>query len=426
MPPFTGYGAYSGVAGALDGLGQFLRGRKEDQLRERQEARQAELDKQAQLQQRIAMALTRGQMAAAGIREGEAPGAGFAVPGLTDGSMVQVQDPTRYTTLGDGFYMDRNATPAFQKEQKERLAGVSAANAEEAQRIAIGQALQSDNPREALSQLLKAGVSATDAAKMIETASPAQKVPVPGTEAYYAMKEREAQIGAKYRGGAGGAGGGGGSGAPMGPNGQPPIDTNELMKWRGEFAKMTGTERGIAEGYSKLRAASAKGVQTMTAADDMAMIYGFMKMQDPGSTVREGEYATAEQATGVDGRVLQLYNKAKDGTKLTPEMRAEFLATAQRSAKEADNRVRRVATDMIPLMTRRGVDPSEVVTAPFSGMLTQNAGPSANAPTLPPIAGADTALKQELSLAQQALQQGVSYDTVARKFKQRTGRDLPR
>ena len=209
----------------------------------------------------------------------------------------------------------------------------------------------------------------------------------------------------------------------MGPNGQPPIDTNELMKWRGEFAKQTATEKGIAEGYSRLRAASAKGVNNMTPADDIGLIYGFMKMQDPGSTVREGEYATAEQSAGVSERIRVQYNKALSGEKLSPEMRAEFLKTAQQAAKEADNRVRRVATDMIPLMTRRGVDPSEVVTAPFSGMLTQNAGPSSASQ---PIAGGDTTFKQYVQFAREAIQAGKSPEAVARQFKALTGKDLPR
>lgn len=427
MPPNIGYGAYSGVAGALDGLGNFLRGRKEDQERERLIKRQEGLDAQSAIQQKVALALTRGQMAAQGIREGEAPSSSFSFPmmapdGMPSPGMLSVADPNRFTTLGDGFYMDRNATPAFQQQQEKRVAATTAANAAERQQQLIGQALQSSDPRATLAQLLAAGVEPSDAAKIIDTANPEAKAPTPGTEAYYKMKEREAQIGARYRAGSGGVGGGGGS---VGPNGQPLADTTELMKWRGEFGKLTGVEREIAQGYSRLRGATAKGVENMTAADDIALLFGYMKMQDPGSAVRETEYATAEKAAGVPEQVIQLFNKARDGQKLSPEMRQKFLTTAEQLAKEADNRVRRVATDMIPLMTRRGVDPSEVVTAPFSGMLTQNAGPSA-APKLKPIAGGDTALQQEVQLAQQALDKGQSLDTVARLFKQRTGRDLPR
>ena len=198
MPAFTGYGAYSGVAGALDGLGQFLRGRKEDQLREKQEARQAELDKQTALQQRIALALTRGQLASQGIREGAMPTAGFAVPGLTEGSLTQVQDPTRYTNLGDGFYQDRNLTPAFQKEQKDRMASVTAANQAEMRNRMIGEALQSADPKAALSQLIRSGMDPTDATKVVETMNPAEKAPVYGSDAWKAAKRWELEQGDQF------------------------------------------------------------------------------------------------------------------------------------------------------------------------------------------------------------------------------------
>ena len=48
-------------------------------------------------------------------------------------------------------------------------------------------------------------------------------------------------------------------------------------------------------------------------ASDMALIFGFMKLLDPTSTVREGEYATVQNATGIPGRVTNAYNNAIDG-----------------------------------------------------------------------------------------------------------------
>lgn len=67
------------------------------------------------------------------------------------------------------------------------------------------------------------------------------------------------------------------------------------------------------------------GAMKQTSAGDMAMIFGFMKSQDPGSTVREGEYATAENTRGVSESVMAAYNKAVDGQKLTPEQRQQFV-----------------------------------------------------------------------------------------------------
>lgn len=53
-----------------------------------------------------------------------------------------------------------------------------------------------------------------------------------------------------------------------------------------------------------------------------------MKMQDPKSTVREGEQAMAQNASGVDERVRNLYNSLLRGGKLSPEQVTDFQLTA--------------------------------------------------------------------------------------------------
>tara|TARA_R110000796_G_scaffold103175_2_gene212324 strand:- start:1522 stop:2856 length:1335 start_codon:yes stop_codon:yes gene_type:complete len=64
------------------------------------------------------------------------------------------------------------------------------------------------------------------------------------------------------------------------------------------------------------------------AAGDMAMIFNYMKMLDPGSTVREGEFATAQNATGVPDRIINMYNNITEGERLNPEQRKQFLDQA--------------------------------------------------------------------------------------------------
>ena len=59
-------------------------------------------------------------------------------------------------------------------------------------------------------------------------------------------------------------------------------------------------------------------------ASDMAMIFNYMKMLDPGSTVREGEYATARNTTGISGQVTNLYNYLVDGNQLNADQRRAF------------------------------------------------------------------------------------------------------
>jgi hypothetical protein len=63
-----------------------------------------------------------------------------------------------------------------------------------------------------------------------------------------------------------------------------------------------------------------------TAAGDISLIFAFMKMLDPGSTVREGEFATAQNSGSVNENIWATYNKAITGERLVPSRRADFKA----------------------------------------------------------------------------------------------------
>lgn len=89
-----------------------------------------------------------------------------------------------------------------------------------------------------------------------------------------------------------------------------------------------------------------------SGAGDLALIFNFMKMLDPGSTVREGEFATAAQSAGIPQRVVGLYNRIIDGARLGNEQRVDFLdraaslfdAALQEATKTA-NAFERIAID---------------------------------------------------------------------------------
>jgi hypothetical protein len=66
-------------------------------------------------------------------------------------------------------------------------------------------------------------------------------------------------------------------------------------------------------------------------ASDISLIFNYMKMLDPGSTVREGEFATAQQAASFPTQVVNAYHRAIQGTRLSPEQRQDFLASAGHS-----------------------------------------------------------------------------------------------
>lgn len=69
--------------------------------------------------------------------------------------------------------------------------------------------------------------------------------------------------------------------------------------------------------------------KTKSAADDMALIFTFMKALDPQSVVREGEFANAQNTTGIPGAITNAYNRALSGNRLNDQQRTEFAQTVK-------------------------------------------------------------------------------------------------
>ena len=112
--------------------------------------------------------------------------------------------------------------------------------------------------------------------------------------------------------------------APFKPE-KADTEQKQINVLRKDVQSVTANIRDISESFRKMESASKRG----TAQSDMAMIFTFMKILDPGSTVREGEFATAEQTTGIPGWITNLYNRAQSGERLGGEQRRNFLAEAK-------------------------------------------------------------------------------------------------
>lgn len=111
-----------------------------------------------------------------------------------------------------------------------------------------------------------------------------------------------------------------------------PKDAREIeSKYRQELVPYTKQMNEVDTSYRKIKNISAKP----SPAGDMSIIYNYMKMQDPGSTVRETEFANAERAkswfdsVGVPNAVRLAYIKATKGEGLLPEQRVDFVNQAK-------------------------------------------------------------------------------------------------
>jgi len=96
-------------------------------------------------------------------------------------------------------------------------------------------------------------------------------------------------------------------------------------------------------------------------AGDMALIFNYMKMLDPGSTVREGEFATAQQTGSVDDRIVSLYNQIITGTRLSAPQRADFTKRAKSLYRAAESKNKKMTAKYKALAKRYNVDPVNVV-----------------------------------------------------------------
>jgi len=146
---------------------------------------------------------------------------------------------------------------------------------------------------------------------------------------------------------------------------QPKIFANE-KDLRGEFQTQVKPYVELGQAYQKIETAA----KNPSPAGDIALVYGFMKVLDPSSVVREGEFATAQNAGSVPDSIRNMYNKALNGERLGEKVRTDFLQQARNLVESQ----RVMSKDLINRYTEVAknykLDPNQVVYDPFSRIQT--------------------------------------------------------
>lgn len=149
--------------------------------------------------------------------------------------------------------------------------------------------------------------------------------------------------------------------APVRGGPQDPTSGGNLIEGEAKLRREyeSGMQDYIAarNGYSKVVSAAQDG----TGASDIALIFGFMKTLDPTSTVREGEFATAQNSGSVDQTLMNLYNKALAGERLQPSQRAQFAQTAANQFATYEANAKRLNERFSGLAQSYGFDPSRII-----------------------------------------------------------------
>jgi hypothetical protein len=107
---------------------------------------------------------------------------------------------------------------------------------------------------------------------------------------------------------------------------KPESRNNDATKLRREFEGKPEIKkyRTVENSYNTIRTLA----KSPSAANDIALIFSYMRMLDPDSVVREGEFATAQNAASVPDQVRNIYNKALSGERLNERQRADFMRSA--------------------------------------------------------------------------------------------------
>lgn len=130
---------------------------------------------------------------------------------------------------------------------------------------------------------------------------------------------------------------------------------------RKEFNAQAKTFVDVRDAYSRVEAAAKASEKIPSVAGDIALIYNYMKMLDPGSTVMQGEYATIEQSRSLPQQVVGLYNKLITGQKLEPEQRADYLKLANDLFDTSSKSYSNLRKQYNELSKRKNVNPENTV-----------------------------------------------------------------
>lgn len=151
----------------------------------------------------------------------------------------------------------------------------------------------------------------------------------------------------------------------------PAPDFESEQKLRKEFLGLPQVKAFSeqSQGYQRVVASAQRGMDTDSPAADLALVFNFMKVQDPGSVVRESEFATAESAArwlqeaGESGVAVPLpvaraIRRLQSGERLSEEQRRDFVATAQQVYAMSEQGFNTLRSQYEGLAQQYNMDPS--------------------------------------------------------------------
>lgn len=121
---------------------------------------------------------------------------------------------------------------------------------------------------------------------------------------------------------------------------------NMAFKLTDDYEKASSSFVDQVGSYNRIVASA----QEPSAAGDLSLIFNYMKMLDPASVVREGEFATAANTGSIPQTIAAKYNKVLNGERLSSSIRQDFVDRAEKLYQAALQQQEKTEVDF----TRRG------------------------------------------------------------------------
>ena len=136
----------------------------------------------------------------------------------------------------------------------------------------------------------------------------------------------------------------------------PAKNFDKEEKLRKEFQARTKVYGELGTTFSNIKSSA----ESKTGPGDIALITGFMKMLDPGSVVRETEFATARDTAGLYTRLENSLKKAETGQFLQPGQRKEFVDLAKQYLDSANKKAGEDKKDLGVVVKNYKLNPENV------------------------------------------------------------------
>jgi len=131
-------------------------------------------------------------------------------------------------------------------------------------------------------------------------------------------------------------------------------------KLRKEFTSRTKKYDEVNDTYSNLKASA----DAANGPGDVALITAFMKMLDPGSVVRETEFATAQNTSGLITKLTNKLKQVESGEILNKAERTKFTELAKQYLDAANQHKDKQKSDMGIVVKNYGLNADNVFGSP--------------------------------------------------------------